>query len=64
VLRNINLAREVIGLIAHNAQNVLKSFAKKVLRTCRGNIHDVDQGVMFRNLMLEHGLRDEDLEPS
>jgi hypothetical protein len=42
VLRNINLAREAIGLIAHNANNVLKSFVKKILRTCRGNIHDVD----------------------
>jgi hypothetical protein len=31
VLRNINLAREAIGVISHNANNVIKSFAKNVL---------------------------------
>jgi hypothetical protein len=64
VFRNINLAREIISVIAHNANNIIKSFVKKVLQTYRGNIQDVDRGVVFRNLMVEHDPRDEDLEPS
>jgi hypothetical protein len=38
--------------------------AKRMLRGCRGNIEDVQQGPIFQNFLQQHNLTDEDIEPN
>jgi hypothetical protein len=59
VVRNLTMARDMIGFLA----GPFKKAAKRVLRGCRGNIEDVQQGHVFQNLLKQHNIDDLDIEP-
>jgi hypothetical protein len=55
------LARDVVGALASQA---MRAFARRVLRTCRGNLEDVNQGVVFNQFIQQHNMQEDDFEPS
>lgn len=40
----------------------MNAFARRVLRVCRGNLEDVEQGHIFENFMQQHGIREDDFD--
>jgi hypothetical protein len=61
VIRNLALARDAVGALASQA---IRAFARRVLRTCRGNLEDVNQGAVFNQFMQQHNIQEDDFEPS
>ena len=53
------MARDAVGVLANRACN---TFARRMLRGCRGNIQDVQQAHIWENFMAQHNLRNEDIE--
>jgi hypothetical protein len=55
------LARDIVGVLASQA---MRTFARRVLRTCRENLEDINQGAVFNQFMQRHNIQEDDFEPS
>ena len=55
------MARDAIGAFREMTGRA-RRFARRVLRTCRGNIDDVHRGPLFTQMLEQHGVEEEDFE--
>ena len=46
------------------ATQAYNALARRILRTCRGNLEDVNRGAIFEQFMAQHNIWDVDFEPT